>query len=330
METEKELSLFLPDCEKLPEGKAVRVAFQKESEALKKAGEGKERLNSQEGKALIHAGKDKIEPLLEYLADFSATSETVRQRPMPWIEKAVYDVLTDRDTPWKELLRLSRQHTNDLHGLVAQVDNYDIAIPKDMDRKKVLHDAKALKNHFDAGGGSGVWIFKPKTMREHDDLIGKVQVDGMDCNNSDALEKLINYLTVEQKLDYVWSLWAGRTDFHNGPFPLQVAEIDELRAPRWEDTSSINSLTEDCWIVLAQINYISINKRLMQIQNGLSDLDRRSNAHPIKSRISKAFQERDSDNELLSRVVYRALGGDPIFLYTIDKYYTFNYFCQFL
>ncbi|MBW2351536.1 MAG: hypothetical protein JRF20_10175 [Deltaproteobacteria bacterium] len=34
--------------------------------------------------------------------------------------------------------------------------------------------------------------------------------------------------------------------------------------------------------------------------------------------------------ELLSRVVYGALGGDSIFFYTIDKFYTSNYFCQSL
>jgi very-short-patch-repair endonuclease len=323
LETEKELSLFLPECEKLPEGKAARGDFQKESEALKKAGEGKERLNSQEGKALIHAGKDKIEPLLEYLADFSATSETVRQRPMLWIEKAVYDVLTDRDTPWKELLRLSKQHANDLHGLAIQVDNIDVNIPKDMDRKKVLHDAKVLRNHFDTGGGAGVWIFKPKVVREQGDLIGKVKVDGLDCNNSDTLTKLINYLTVEQELNYIWSLWAGKTDRSNGTFPLQIAEIDELhealesiinlydkreaakeklqkiqglRAPRWEDNSSIHSLAEDCRIALAQIDYKTINQKLVKIQNGLSNFATRSNAHPINGHISKAFQERNSDS----------------------------------
>jgi len=322
-ETEKELSLSLPNVGKLPEGKAVRGAFQKESEARKKAEEGKERLNSQGGKALIHAGKDKIEPLLQHLADFFAVSETIRQRPMPWIQKAVYDVLTDRDTPWKELLRLSKQHANDLHGLAALVDNIDINIPQDMDRKKVLYDAKALKDHFDTGGGAGVWIFKSKAVREHGDLIGKVKLDGLDCNNSHTLQKLINYLTVDQELNYVWSLWAGKADRHNGPFPLQIAEIYELhealesvvnlydkreavkeklqqinglRAPRWEDNSSINSLTEDCRIALAQIDYKTINKKLIQLQNSLSDLATRSNAHPINGRISKAFQERDSDS----------------------------------
>lgn len=320
--TEKNLSLFLPDIEKdLPKGKAVRVAFEKEAEAQEKVEGGTERLNSQEGKALFHAGKEKIEPLLLFLSDFTAASETIRQRPMPWIEKAVYDVLTDRDTPWKELLKLSVQHANDLHGLAAQVDTIDVSIPQAMDRKKILHDAKALKGHFESGGGTGVWIFKPKTVLEHGDLIGKVKVDGLDCNNTDSLQKLINFLTVEQQLNYIWSLWSGKVECHDSHFPLQLAEIDELhealesiinlydkrenvkenllqinglRAPRWEDTSSLSSLVQDCRIALAQIDYLTINKQLVQLQNNLSDLATRSNAHPINGSISKAFRERDT------------------------------------
>lgn len=321
-ETEKELSLILPDCGNLPKGSAVRVAFQKETESLKKAEEGKERLDSQEGKALVNAGKEKIEPLLRYLADFTATSKTVRQRPMPWIEKAVYDVLTDRDTPWKELLKLSTHHTNKLHGLAAQVDSLEVSISQDMDRKKVLHDAKALNNHFESGGGAGVWFFKPKTVRQHGDLIGKVKVDGQDCNNSDTLQKLIDYLTVEEGLNYVWSLWAGKADYHKGPFPLQIAEIDELhealkciidlyekreklkhklqqisglRAPRWEDDSSVDSLAEDCSIAIARIELDTIRTKIVQILNSLSNFATRTNAHPINDSISRAFKERDSD-----------------------------------
>lgn len=322
-ETEKNLSLFLPDIEKnLPESKAVRIAFQKEAEAQRKTEEGKERLNNQEGKALLHAGEEKIKPLLQSLSDFTAASETIRQRPMPWIEKAVYDVLTDRDTPWKELLKLSVQHAHDLHGLAAQVDDIDVSIPQDIDRKKILHDAKALKGHFESGGGAGLWIFKPKTVRKHGALIGKVKIDGLDCSNTDSLQKLINLLTVEQQLNYIWSLWSGKVERYDGPYPLQLAEIDELhealesiinlygkregakeklqqinglRAPSWEDTSSLNSLVEDCRVVLAQIDYLTINKKLVQLQNNLSDLATRSNAHPINANISKAFRERDTD-----------------------------------
>lgn len=322
-ETEKNLSLYLPDIEKdLPEGKAVRIDFQAEAAAKKKVEEGKKRLNSQEGKALLHAGKEKIELLLQSLSDFTAASETIRQRPMPWIEKAVYDVLTDQDTPWKELLKLSKQHTENLHGLAAQIDAIDISIPQDMDRKKILYDAKALRSHFESGGGAGVWIFKPKTVREHGDLIGKVKVDGLDCNTTESLQKLIDFLTVEQELDYVWSLWSGKAERHTGPFPLQLAEIDELhealetiidlydkrektkeklqqinglRAPHWEDVSSLNAFVEDCRIILAQVDYLKINKKLMRLQNSLSDLVARGNAHPINASLLKAFRERDAD-----------------------------------
>ncbi|MDX8411597.1 MAG: DEAD/DEAH box helicase [Mariprofundaceae bacterium] len=123
-------------------------------------------------------------------------------------------------------------------------------------------------------------------------------------------------------MDYIWSIWSGKTERYDGPFPLQLAEIDELhealesiinlygkresakeklrqinglRAPRWEDSSSLNSLVEDCRIVLAQIDYLTINKKLMWHQNSLSGLATRSNAHPINVSVSKAFRERDAD-----------------------------------
>jgi len=320
-ETEKELSLILPNCNRLPAGKAVRGAFLRESNAIKKAEQGKNKVDTPEGKALLDAGKDKVETLLEDLIDFSAASRTVQQRPMPWMEKALYDILTDADAPWKELLRLSIHHTSDIHALATQVDNFDVIIPKDFDRKKILHDAKILKAHFDAGGGTGLWLFKPKLVREHGALIGKVKVDGQDCDNAETLEKLINLLTVEQELNYVWSLWAEKTDRHNGPFPLQVAEIDELhealesifhlydkregvkekiqqipglQAPHWEDNSSVDALAEICRIVLAQIDSVNINTKIMQFQNSLADFAARKNAHPINDRISKAFQKRNS------------------------------------
>ncbi len=322
LETEKKLCLDLPKLEKIPERKSVRAVFKKEFEALKKSEGSKERLDSQEGQALIRTGKENVEVLLKLLVDFAATSKTMRQRPMPWVEKAVYDVLTDSGTPWKELLKISTQHTNELHRLATQVDNLDVSIPQDMDQKRILQDAKILKKHFDSGGGSGIWLFKPKTVRVHGDLIYKVMVDGQNCDNSDTLQKLINYLTVDKNLNYIWSLWDGKAIRPTAPFPLQVAEIDklhdtleniiklydkrekikekiklisDLREPRWEDISSIDSLTEDCRIVLKKIDYIAINSKIVKFQKKLADYATRNNAHPINRRIAEAFQKRNSD-----------------------------------
>jgi len=322
-ETEKELSLFLPDPSKdLPDIETVRVAFQKEAKAREKVDSNIQMLSNAEGKALQDAGREKIESLQNNLSELAIECKNVCQRPMAWIKKAVYDVLTDRDTPWKELLTLSVHRTEKLHDISVMVDSTDVVIPHDIPRKKLLHDAKALKAHFDAGGGKGIWLFKPKSLREHGDFIGKVKVDGLDCDNAETLQTLIDYLTVELDLDYVWSLWSGKTERHKGPFPLQIAEIDELHealqsvislyerrektkqclqnihglgAPHWEDVASLNSLAESCTIALANLDYLSIKKQLQQLGNRISTLASRENAHPINDRIYQAFQKREID-----------------------------------
>ncbi|MBN2287626.1 MAG: AAA family ATPase [Tissierellales bacterium] len=328
IETEKELSLHLPDLKKLPEGKAVRTAFQMEDNARDIVKSGKERLLSQEVKALIGSGKEKIKDLLDQLNDFYAKSETIRMRPMKWVEKAVCDVLTDNDTPWKELLKLSKQHIGEIHELATNVDNLNIYVPQEYNKKKVLHDAKALSAHFDSGGSIGVWIFRPKVIRENSELIDKVKVDGLDCNNSEVIHKLIQYLTVDQELSYIWSLWDGKAVRNNGPFPLQIAEIDELhealenvislyekrefvkeklneiqglRSPRWEDKNSLHLLAEDCRLSLAQIEYNNINHKLTNVQNNLADFANRENAHHINNLILSAFIERNA--ELYSKLL---------------------------
>lgn len=123
-------------------------------------------------------------------------------------------------------------------------------------------------------------------------------------------------------MNYIWSLWSGKVDHHNGPFPLQLAEIDELhealenvidlynkreevkeklqqinglREPLWNNASSINSLMENCRVILAQLDYLAINNNLADFQNNLSDFSARSNAHPINGRILEAFRKRDPD-----------------------------------
>lgn len=321
--TEGALSKFLPDTKKeIPSAAGVRKAFRREAETRRLAEKGKDRLRGQEGQALLQSSKEDIQELLNHLSDFIAASETVRKRPMSWIEKAVYDVLTDKDTPWKELLKLSVHNTDGLHGVAEEVDAIDFVVPEDMDRRKLLHDAEALKVHFESGGGEGRWIFKPKIVRKHGDLIGKVRVDGFDCNTPESLQKLIDFIKVEQCLQYTWSLWAGKFEPVEGPFPIQLAEIDELHealhsviglydkrehvkqklqkirglgAPRWENPTSLRTLVEDCRVVLAHIEYRSIYRQLDLIRDRLLAHTHRNDAHPINASILVAFEDRDAE-----------------------------------
>jgi hypothetical protein len=63
-----------------------------------------------------------------------------------------------------------------------------------------------------------------------------------------------------------------------------------LRTPRWEDTSSINFLMEDCRAAIAQIDYISINKRLVQVQNGLPSFAKEDERIKVNRRMGSTEQ----------------------------------------
>ncbi len=299
-EAEKELSYFIPNPDSdLPCGDSVRALFLREQAARQKVTANEKQIHSLEGKAILSAGKVQIEQILQSLGKLAAAAEEVRKRPMPWVSRTVHDVLTDQDKPWKELLKLSTEKLEGVRDIAARVDAYDIAIPEDMDRKKLLHDAKALKEHFEAGGGRGFWIFKPKAVKEYGSFLARVKVDGLDCANTGNLKKLIDYLTIEQRLAYIWSLWSGKADRHDGPFLLQVAEIEELHetlknivmlhdlrekamervknvpglsSPRWSEDASLYKHMEICRAVLAQLEFLEIKKELEKVEGRLSAL----------------------------------------------------------
>ncbi|MEW6448798.1 MAG: AAA domain-containing protein [Bacillota bacterium] len=320
-EEEEKLSLFIPDpVTDLPHEDSVRTLFLQEQAAQQKVAANEELLRSPEGRALLHAERENIEHLVQGLAELAAATESVLKRPMPWISQAVCDVLTDNDKPWKELFRLSSSHAEGLRDAALRVDTIDVIIPEDMDRKKLLYDAKALKAHFEAGGGRGFLMFKPKVLRIHGGFLDRVKVDGLTCTNTGALEKLIDYLTVEQRLDYIWTLWSEKADQHNGPFPLQVAAIEELHealesvvklydlrekvteyiknisglsSPQWEEVASLYKLTETGQTVLAQLELMEIRKEREKMEAHLSALATRHGAHPIVGEIMQTFKRRD-------------------------------------
>jgi len=319
--TEKQLSRFIPDphCD-LPESNALRELLKEEKAAKENVKKNAELYQSPDGRKLLQCDREKVEVLCSCLSDLVVAAGSVRNRPMAWIPEAVYDVLTGKDTPWKELLKLSINRMKGLRNLVTMIDDYQVHIPAGVDRKRLLHDAMALKSHLDAGGGMGYWIFRPKAVKEHGELLGRVKVDGLDCSKPEILRRLIDYLHISQTLERVWELWSGKAKRRTGPFPIQVAEIEELHealgtviqlgdlrekgkncvenitglsTPHWEDSTSLHELIEICCAVQAQLTLQEVSQKLEKIQDQLLALAVRQDAHPIVAKIVKSFMERD-------------------------------------
>ncbi|MCI5138545.1 MAG: hypothetical protein D3922_09065, partial [Candidatus Electrothrix sp. AR1] len=301
----------------------VQEAFEKEEQARQAAVLGKQRLQSGQGKILFQAGKadrKAVEAVRTQLADFTETVRGLQRRPMSWIEPAVYDVLCGRSDVWQDLLQRSQEGLQGVPKLIERVDTLEVGISWEIDRKKLLQDALALKKHFKEGGRAGKWIFKPEIVRKHGGLLSKLRVDGQPCNTVDALWKLVDYLLVDRKLYYVWHLWEGRAERSTGHFSLQFAEIKELlktlqqvfslhekrklleervgsinglNMPDWSDAAAVQSLLEDCQAVFSRLDFLWLGSSITHAQKTLSVFAQRSNAHPITKLVIKSLQKRD-------------------------------------
>lgn len=322
--TEKELSCYLPDSSnEIPSCDQLRGDFRREKELQCFLKSSESRIATPEGLALSLAPREHVSQVQETLGRLSAETANVRRRPMAWAVGAVKDVLTDLDTPWKELLRLSLERTNGLKTLAEKVQYYTVNIPIDMDRKKLIADAQVLKGHFEAGGKTKEFLFfKNKVIKKHGEMIDRVKVEGLDCADPATLQKLIDYLAVEQKLNEAWALWKGKASCSSEQFLLQLAEIDELHealkcvlglydlrenvrasiekvsglsSPRFEEVESLNDLSLTCQAVLAKIDLDDLNKQLDKEDGRISTIAARGDAHPICADLLAAYRERNLD-----------------------------------
>ena len=323
LEDEAELERYIPDpANDLPSPDTVRILFQQESKAKEKVANEAERLKTMEGRLLQHADSKIIKDLADGLSQIAAEAEGIRSKPFVWIAQAVNDVLSDKDIQWNELLKLSTNTCESLRQAAKEVDAYDIAIQGEINKKELLYHANALSVHFQTGGGSGFWVFKPKALRAHGTFIKAVKVDGANCENQAGLQKLIDYLTVEQRLDYLWSLWAGKAERSNERFPLQVARIKDLQDalssaiklhflkentsrhigsikglsnPQWANNHDLYELAETCQAVLAHIELTSISRQIEAMEERISIQANQASPHPILNQTFEAFNERIFD-----------------------------------
>lgn len=321
-ETEKQLSLSIPDPDNvMPQPTAVCSLFEKEQFIKKNAQAGAKHLETVVGRVLCGGEPDVMERLQETVSKIIVQTETLQRRPEQWVQRAINDVLTGKDIRWKELARLSSSVSQGIREASLRVDLYDISIPEGINRRELLHNAVAIKKHFSDGGKTGFWVFKPKVVRKQGTFIQKCKVDGSDCFNPTSLQKLIDYLTVEQQLERTWSVWQTHSAKSSGRFPLQAAEIEELNKclndivelsvlkdkasehigrikglsdPKWEDIAGLRDFVETCIAAIAEIEMLSFSKHLEGIQQQIAKNANQNNTHPIAGEILRAFSNRDA------------------------------------
>ncbi len=273
------------------------------------------------GAILNQASKSNNQTLIESLSRLVAEIESVQKRPMEWIGKAVYDMLTDNDTPWKEMLNLSEQNLDNLKERARKVSDQNLSIPEQYEVKKALADARILKLHLEGGGKIGWGVFRDKLVKERMYLVSEVKINGFACDKPGPLELLEEHLDVLDRIDSAWKVWGGHVQKKPGLLILQVAELEELQEaltrvaglydfhqsaknaiysiqgvaePAWYKPDEVRILLDTSRLVLAKLE-------LKRTQNELADLAKKiqkfasmPNAHEICKEIIPVFKKGDS------------------------------------
>lgn len=248
-----ELDYSLPDLSRLPKQKDLAQLMQREnllSVRLEKEGNI---LSSYSSQILLKADKNVIEEIVRSTGNLSNAVEKIKKRPLPWIENAVFEMLSDKDTPWKELQLASQKQLEGLREHARIIDSQKLEKPPQISVAKVLMDAKKLKQHLKDGGKIKGWFSYDKKVKPIKYLIEEVNIDSDNCSSLDALEKLIDHLSVKQTIEDIWNLWKGKAERVDRPLSIQVAEFEELQEAL-DSVVSLFGLLEDAKAALSNIN----------------------------------------------------------------------------
>ncbi|RZB37738.1 MAG: hypothetical protein SRB2_00840 [Desulfobacteraceae bacterium Eth-SRB2] len=307
---EAELQLVIPDPEKDLPTQDDFVDIVKQYIKIKNNFSSKQNLlDSHMGQRLIKATSSYINQIIESVSKLTDSVNSIRKRPMPWIKNAVFEVLADNDIPWRDLLRVLSERMSGLKDRAEKIDALKMTIPDVVERSKVSLDAKILKKHFNEGGKNGWWIFKPKGIRDCKYITKDYYIDSRPCSSHENLELLIEFLSVEDAVDYCWNLWQGKMERSPGPTFLQVSELEELQEALtdvvslsdfleaskealshiqglagevvWHDPETVNKLLDTCRAVISRNNFNAIQFKLRQYIQKIESVAGLPNAHPV-------------------------------------------------
>jgi very-short-patch-repair endonuclease len=169
--------------------------------------------------------------VLQQIANLVAAFEELSRHIHAWASKATEQILGDRDRMWRGLLtatkkRLERIGLQQQHLRATKVtgcDNRDLA--------ELRNHAADLHAHLSDGGSLGVWIFQHKVVRKCRFVIEEIKVDGQRCDNVQALDALIRWTDIMEKLTELRDEWSPHATPPTGSIHAQIAEYHDMCEP---------------------------------------------------------------------------------------------------
>lgn len=317
----KRLSLARPDAASdLPEPAAFRELLDTERRARSALEQSPE---ARGAPTHLHTTENvaRARAIIEKLRAVEAAIGNASNRPQPWTERALHEVLTKRDRPWFELHLATEDALGDLRSNARDEDRRHVDVPGDPDWSKLRHDAESLRRHFESGGKDRWWLFKPGAIKQLRYLTTDVRVDGHGCKDVQTLQKLISHADFQLSLEHAWKLWTDLASPTSQSMALQVQEIEELQEaldevlgayrrteeaaaaiaelpefvePSWQDVESRASLLRELQAIVGHIELADVHRKLSAVCDDLGVLRSRDSADTeILDKLTAAVRDLD-------------------------------------
>lgn len=276
--------------------------------------------------------------------------EDIRVHRYPWVQKAVEQILSDRDRIWNELRTETQNLFDSIDKLPKEAWDYEVTGLDGKDLNEITVYAEELKTHFSNGGGMGFAFFKPKAIKQGNHLLTNVRVNGRLCETKETLGNLLAWLSLRKLTAQLLKLWLEVGEKPTGTGRFILAEIRDFCEPIEKSQKALEYVRATRPVLLAahisEPNWYDAGQ-LLSYENAVraaehhADLALTTNAfaqlihhlereidpekrHPIVISIKQAIEERDLPkykalhkeleglHQLCSAIVRRNLLSDKI------------------
>ena len=203
--------------------------------------------------SLHNLSSDRRRRMLELLRGLVSGMDELGKHVLGWVDRAVREITADQDRVWRQLLDITEEHLKALRDRGREISQLRVVGLEGRDHLEVALHAGDLKDHLDNGKGLGfLGLFRSKTVRRAWYLVKKVRVQGEACVTPGALQRLLDWLEFERRLNDLADLWKAYTTPPQGNYAAQLAAYGDLCEPL-QDAVSLHDRIQDLKELVSQL-----------------------------------------------------------------------------
>ncbi len=319
-EKRQELKLELHGT--LPSSSRWKNLIENEADTTKEANMAVNGADERVADRLSKNNRDYIESLQDALNAFLNTQRRLMALEEPWVNDVLRDAETGKTELWRDLSSVTQHAIAIIKPLADDADNTVIDNPKKITLNSLHQTATELLLHLKNGGKLTLWCILPKSIVVHRRQIKSVRINGSKPSTIQDFQDLEIALRVGLECEKAWGFWVGRVEKSQGPYQLQVRELEKLSQvledvlsleeivkgcreligqctaidePLWSNESQVATMVASCRLAIARQRKRECGSEIRKIEEPVASLAAKSNAHPLTRKLRDAIRKRDVD-----------------------------------